>query len=127
MREVLRRCPENPEELVVVCDNAPVHTALERVFEEEEFAGARLLRLAPYSAPLNPIEMVWSAVKAVIKREMAVTFYQILDTDAGLTQAEHRLQYMERKIDAAMETDRAHVPAGVQSRSDPLRQVPGKG
>ena len=104
LREVLRRCPESPEEILVVCDNAPVHSDLERIFDEDEFTGARLLRLAPYSAPLNPIEIVWSSVKAVMKREMSVTFYQMLDTEAGLTQAEHRLRYMEAKIDVAMET-----------------------
>ena len=58
LREALRRCPEPREELVVVCDNAPVHSALEQVTEEEEFAGVNILRLAPYSAPLNPIEHI---------------------------------------------------------------------
>ena len=45
---------DEPEDIVVVCDNAPAHSALEEVIEEEEFAGVNILRLAPYSAPLNP-------------------------------------------------------------------------
>ena len=97
--------PEDPGELVVVCDNAPVHTALEAVFEENGmFAGAQLLRLAPYSAPMNPIEIIWSAVKANIKRELAATLDQVLNTEPGMTQVEHRLRHLETKTDTAMAT-----------------------
>lgn len=103
LREVLVHCPEDPRDLVIVCDNAPVHTALEGVFEDEGvFAGAQLLRLAPYSAPMNPIEIIWSAVKATMKRELAATLDQALNTEAGLTQAEHRLRHLEAIIDTAM-------------------------
>ena len=71
--------------------------------EEPEFAGVELLRLAPYSAPLNPIEEIWSAAKAVMKREMATTFANMVNTEPGVTQHEHRLRYLEEKIDRAME------------------------
>ena len=53
---MLRSVTEPLHNVVVVSDNAPVHCSLETVFEEEEFSGARLLRTAPYSAPINPIE-----------------------------------------------------------------------
>ena len=103
LREVLMHCPEDPRDLVVVCDNAPVHTALEEAFEEEGvFAGAELLRLAPYSSPMNPIEIIWSAVKASLKRELAASLDQALNTQPGLTQGEHRLRHLESKIDIAM-------------------------
>ena len=32
--------------MIVVCDNAPVHAALERVTEDEDFAGVRYLAAA---------------------------------------------------------------------------------
>ena len=104
LREVLRRCPEPRHELVVLCDNAPVHTSLERVTEEGEFAGVTLLRLAPYSAPLNPIEHIWSAMKAQLKQQMSTTFGEMARVTPGLTQTEHRLRYLESKIDTAMAT-----------------------
>ncbi|KAF0302272.1 hypothetical protein FJT64_025624 [Amphibalanus amphitrite] len=69
---------------------------------EEEFAGVEILRLAPYSAPLNPIEHIWSSVKATIKQEMSASFYEMLNTPPDLTQTEHRLRFLERKIDVAM-------------------------
>lgn len=42
-------------DLVIVCDNAPCHSRLEVVFNTSE---ANLLRLAPYSPMLNPIESI---------------------------------------------------------------------
>ena len=76
--------------------------ALEEVMEEKEFAGVNILRLALYSAPLNTIEHIWSSVKATIKQEMSASFHEMMNTPPGLTQTEHRLRYLERKIDAAM-------------------------
>ena len=55
-------------EVVIVCDNAPVHVNTGAVIEEEEFNGAYLLKLAPYSALLNPIEECWSVFKSEIKK-----------------------------------------------------------
>ena len=68
---------------------------------EDEFCGAQILRLAPYSAPLNPIEEVWSVVKSHMKKEMSETRVAMLNSTppAGTTQVEHRLQYLERAID----------------------------
>ena len=103
LREALRRCHELPKDIViVVCDNAPAHLALEEVTEEEEFAVVSFLRLNPYSAPLNQIEHIWSSVKATIKQELSASFCEMMNTPPELTQTEHRLRYLERKIDAAM-------------------------
>ncbi len=52
------------EDLVVVADNAPNHSRLSHVFEG---TAAVLLKLGPYSPMLNPIENIWSIVKAHIK------------------------------------------------------------
>ena len=57
---LLRSITESLSQIVIVCDNAPVHSNLETVLEEEEFIGATMLHLAPYSAPLNPIDECWS-------------------------------------------------------------------
>lgn len=102
LRQALRRSDEPYDQLAVVCDNAPVHAGLERVVEEDEFAGVLLIRSAPYSAPLNPIEECWSVMKAAMKREMAASFTEMMETAPGLTQQEHRLRYLESKIDDAM-------------------------
>lgn len=44
------------DNVVVVCDSAPVYCSQETGFEQYEFAGAELLRTAPYSASMNQIE-----------------------------------------------------------------------
>ena len=84
--EWMRRClrttmeTENPQNICVVCDSAPCHVSLEDVFQEEEFAGANLLRLGPYSAPLNPIEECWSIVKSSIKQIISNSLENIKQT-----------------------------------------------
>ena len=50
MRTTLRQVNEPMENVVIVCDNAPVHVRLETVVQEEEFEGATILRSGPYSA-----------------------------------------------------------------------------
>ena len=102
LRRALRHCPEPMERIAVVCDNAPVHVDLESVAAEPEFEGVEIIRSAPYSAPLNPIEECWSAMKAAMKRGMAASFQQMMTTQPGMTQTEHRLRYIEHHIDAAM-------------------------
>ena len=67
LRSLLRSITESLSKIVIVCNNAPVHSNLETVLEEE-FIGAKMLRLAPYSAPLNPIEECWSVFKAQMKK-----------------------------------------------------------
>ena len=82
--------------VVIVCDNAPIHVSLEKVLEEEAFQGATLLRLAPYSAPRNPIQECWSVVKSEIKKLLNVTRNDILNHfPSGITQTEHRLRHLE--------------------------------
>lgn len=91
-------------DIVVVIDNAPAHSKVEQVFQEEEFHGGIVLRLAPYSPMLNPIEHVWSAVKANIKNNMQLNFAGLMagDPTGMLTQTEFRLRFLERCVDEAM-------------------------
>ena len=57
---------------VIIIDNAAIHNDFKRVLEKE-WPGAQLLRFGPYSAPLNPIENIWSILKSDIKQNLADT------------------------------------------------------
>ena len=106
LRSLLRHAQEPMNNIVVVCDNAPVHCSLEHITEEEEFTGVSILRLAPYSAPLNPVEECWSVMKAEIKKSLNSSMQQLLNTPppAGTTQTEQRLLHLESIIDASIVT-----------------------
>jgi transposase len=57
---------------VVVWDNLSVHkSAVAR--EAIEARGAEVLDLAPYSPDLNPIEKMWSKIKAIVRSAKART------------------------------------------------------
>jgi transposase len=91
--------------MVIVLDNAPCHSKAEVVMAE--YPGASLLRLAPYSPMLNPIESAWSAIKSQMKRKEAESINELLAgnlNNNGLTQTEWRLRYVESLIDEARNT-----------------------
>ena len=94
----------NMDSIVIVCDNAPCHSRIENLLEEEEFTGVTILRLAPYSFMLNPIENVWSAIKSKIKSISATDFHSMIagDPDRMLTQVEWRLRCVENYIDQSI-------------------------
>jgi transposase len=109
--EWIRRCfaflmerGHPPQNIVVVLDNAPVHSHVERVLTEPQYAGATPLRLAPYSSVLNPIEHIWSSVKSHIRGFMREHFQELLagDPNGILTCTEFRLRYLEIAADQAM-------------------------
>lgn len=105
LRRMLRTITEPSRDIVVVCDNAPVHVDLEKVVAEEEFSGVEIIRLGPYSPALNPIEECWSAMKATMKRDLSNTFITMMNTTpVGMSQTEYRMQYLERCIDNAILT-----------------------
>ena len=52
---------------VVVLDNLPAHKS-PKIDELIESAGARVVRLPPYSPDYNPIEMAISKVKSILRR-----------------------------------------------------------
>lgn len=58
---------------VVVMDNLSSHK-VKGVREAIESAGAKLCYLPPYSPDLNPIEKMWSQVKAWLRRVSATTY-----------------------------------------------------
>ena len=87
-------------DVVIVCDNVPVHVSLQSVLVEEEFNGSLVPRLPLYSTPLIPIEECWSVVKLVIERQLNITLPDSLNIPpVGITQTEHRLRHLENIID----------------------------
>ena len=71
---------------VVVMDNLPAHKAAD-VREAIEAVGCDLWYLPPYSPDFNPIEKLWSKVKAWLRRVMATTFEALSDAVVDALQA----------------------------------------
>jgi transposase len=71
---------------VVVMDNLPGHR-LPRVRELIESTGAKLLYLPPYSPDFNPIEMIWSKVKRLLRSAAARTIDALHMAFAGAMEA----------------------------------------
>jgi transposase len=71
---------------VVVMDNLPAHK-VSGVREAIEEAGCDLWYLPPYSPDLNPIEKLWSKVKAWLRRVEARTFDALSDAVADALRA----------------------------------------
>lgn len=69
-REML--APKLKEGDIVVLDNLRVHynKKAKEIIEEK---GAKLVFLPPYSPELNPIELAWSKIKALLKKYKART------------------------------------------------------
>jgi transposase len=63
---------------VVVMDNLPAHKSAD-VRDAIEAVGCDLWYLPPYSPDLNPIEKLWSKVKAWLRRVSAATFDTLSD------------------------------------------------
>lgn len=66
---------------VVVMDNLPAHK-LTLVRDAIHAAGAELHFLPPYSPDINPIEMAFSKVKALLKKAAARTVTDLWDAIA---------------------------------------------
>ncbi|KAH9142444.1 hypothetical protein AeRB84_013485 [Aphanomyces euteiches] len=101
MSELLRTIPNfvSLDNSVVVLNNAPCHSGVEEVFLSEEFAGSCLLRLAPYSPMLNPIENVFSTFKASVRQYLRRERRALLTVPLGSTIRGHRAAMLERAAD----------------------------
>lgn len=62
-----------------IIDNASIHAEAESVMNAQEFHGCRVVRLSRYSPQLNAIEMLWSQVKAHVRKKLAQEMPQILE------------------------------------------------
>jgi transposase len=76
-------CPELRDGDVVVMDNLGAHKS-RSVRELIEARGGEILFLPPYSPDLNPIELAWSKMKAILRKIAARTYDALLD---GVRQA----------------------------------------
>ncbi|OWZ18236.1 LOW QUALITY PROTEIN: hypothetical protein PHMEG_0007703 [Phytophthora megakarya] len=85
--------------VVLVADNAPCHSSIEEVFEEDAFADAEFLRLGPYSPMLNPIENCFSTFKSMVKRFLARHRPGILQVPPHRTIKAHREEYLKMAAD----------------------------
>jgi len=63
---------------LVIMDNLRCHK-VKGVKEAIQQAGAQALYLPPYSPDFNPIEMMWSKLKAVLRKVKARTVDSLLD------------------------------------------------
>jgi transposase len=63
---------------ILILDNLPAHKST-RITQAVEVAGCILVYLPPYSPDLNPIENMWSKVKASLRKASARTFEALLD------------------------------------------------
>lgn len=99
LSELLNSLTEDQRQnCVVVCDNAPCHSDLEAIFRSPLYSRGSLLRLAPYSPALNPIEGVWSVVKQFIKTRMQRDYKKSIggDPEKLISQREWRLRCLEQ-------------------------------
>ena len=81
IKEVL--APELREGDKVVCDNLSCHHT-PGVREALEAVGASLMFLPPYSPDLNPIEMAFSKLKALLRKHVAREFDALVETIAEI-------------------------------------------
>lgn len=63
---------------IVIMDNLPSHKS-QRVTDAIEGAGCTLVYLPPYSPDFNPIENMWSKVKACLRKARARTYDALVD------------------------------------------------
>ena len=63
---------------ILIMDNLPAHKGV-RITRAVEDARCTLVYLPPYSPDLNPIENMWSKVKAILRKTAARSFAALLD------------------------------------------------
>ena len=71
-------CPSLSEGDVVILDNSAVHRA-KNVLASIAARGGIVLFLPPYSSDMNPIEMLWAKIKAILRKLKARTAETLLD------------------------------------------------
>ena len=81
--------------LVIVSDNAPCHSNIEDLLLERGYVGARMF--GSYSPQLNPIESVWSTVRAKFEGLHAIRKNDMMAgvQQNDITNTEFRLRYIE--------------------------------
>ena len=82
MNELIEKCKElNHENICFVMDNVRIHKSEESIREQCGKNNIELLFLPVYSPELNPIEKVFSILKAHIKKLLRTKYHkQLLET-----------------------------------------------
>ncbi|GMF42861.1 unnamed protein product [Phytophthora fragariaefolia] len=95
-----------PAKVVIVTDNAPAHSEVERLAREYLAADGIMilnkfvvLRLDPYSLMLNPIEGYWNSLKAKMRRFMAERKQEFLVRGEYATFTENCMQLMKEAVE----------------------------
>ena len=80
----------------LIIDHAPAHARMEEIVAEHE--NVQMIRLAPYSYLLNPIELVWSSFKSHVKRDLRerMTGLAEMQGAGGFAINEQRMRHLER-------------------------------
>lgn len=73
--------PQLTSDSIVVMDNLPAHKS-KSIAEMLSGIGATLWYLPPYSPDFNPIEMMWSKVKEILRSDKARTKQTLYDSIA---------------------------------------------
>ena len=85
-------------EFILILDNAPAHA---RCTEVPLKQNQSIKRLPAYSPMLNPIEEMFSSVKAQIKRKLGELKEQILNVPQHTTIKEHRANILKNVAEEA--------------------------
>jgi transposase len=105
--------------IVVVMDNCSTHIS-ERVRELIEGAGFQLQYLPPYSPDFNPIELVWSVLKAWIRRWYYMKRRACHDFGAFL-----KLAIVQSECDRFARAQYSHAADGIYVERDRLEEIQG--
>ena len=71
--------PQVKEGDIAIMDNLRSHKR-PKIIELFESKKAKVIYLPPYSPDLNPIEMMWSKIKALLKNTMTDTLEQLIES-----------------------------------------------
>lgn len=105
MRNLINLCiSEGICRPTLIIDNAPVHSELESILMKNE--NVEIVILGPYSYLINPIELVWSAFKSLVKlqlrEKMPKIFRYVRLNNQSLTIADFRMRILEEISDSAI-------------------------
>jgi transposase len=103
--------------IIVVMDNCSTHIN-QRVRELIEDAGYQLQYLPPYSPDFNPIELVWSVLKAWIRRWYYKKRRACYDFGAFL-----RLALTQSECDRFARAQYSHAADGIYMERDRLEEI----
>ena len=104
VNEFIREISAQGQRFVLILDNAPSH---KRAYEIPLKDGQAIKFLPAYSPILNPIEELFSCVKAEVKRKMAEQKAHLLNVPERITIKEHRRNILSALVRNAFDNVKA--------------------